>query len=108
MRIFLAATLVLGLVTVLPASSQQPQTNPGAQAPAEAAKSSPNSAESNPERTQRLSSLGRVIMPALRSSLPYFWTVKRSIASLMADGFQSKPSRVNTSFSQAPKMSRRQ
>ena len=28
MRIFLAATFVLGLVTVLPASSQQPQTNP--------------------------------------------------------------------------------
>jgi len=50
MRIFLAATFVLGLVTVLPASSQQPQTNPGAQAPAEAAKPSPNSAESNPDK----------------------------------------------------------
>lgn len=50
MRIFLAATFVLGLVSVFPASSQQPQTNPGAQAPSEAAKPSPNSAEPNVDK----------------------------------------------------------
>ena len=40
----LAATFVIGLLAVLPASSQQPQTNPAAQAPTDAAKPSPNSA----------------------------------------------------------------
>jgi hypothetical protein len=50
MRIFLAATLVLGLVTVLTASPQQSQTNPAAQAPAEAAKPAPNSGESNVDK----------------------------------------------------------
>jgi len=44
MRTFTAATLVIGLLSVLPASSQQqqPQTNP-AQAPTDVAKPSPNS-----------------------------------------------------------------
>ena len=40
----LAATFVIGLLAVLPAISQQPQTNPAAQAPTDAAKPSPNSA----------------------------------------------------------------
>ena len=43
MRTFIAATLVIGLLAVLPASSQQSQTNPAAQAPTDAAKPSPNS-----------------------------------------------------------------
>jgi hypothetical protein len=47
MRTHIAATLVIGLLVVLPASSQQqqPQTNPAAQAPADVAKPSPNSAQ---------------------------------------------------------------
>jgi Protein of unknown function (DUF2846) len=50
MRTFVAAALVIGLLAALPASSQQqqqqqqPQTNP-AQAPTDAAKPSPNSAQ---------------------------------------------------------------
>ena len=47
MRTFIAATLVIGLLTVLPASSQQTQTNPVAQAPTDAAKPSPNSAQTD-------------------------------------------------------------
>jgi hypothetical protein len=43
MRTFIAATLVIGLLAVLPVSSQQSQTNPAAQAPTDAAKPSPNS-----------------------------------------------------------------
>jgi hypothetical protein len=43
MRTHIAATLVIGLLVVLPVSSQQPQTNPAAQAPADVAKPSPNS-----------------------------------------------------------------
>jgi len=50
MRTFIAATLVIGLLAVLPASSQQPQTNPAAQAPADVAKPSPNSAQSDVEK----------------------------------------------------------
>jgi len=45
MRTFIAATLVIGLLAVLPVSSQQPQTNPAAQAPADVAKPSPNSTQ---------------------------------------------------------------
>jgi len=51
MRTFLATTLVLGLMigllTVLPARSQQAQTNPAAQAPADVAKPAANSAASS-------------------------------------------------------------
>ena len=46
MRIYLAAALVIGLLAVLPASSQQPQSNPPAQVPADAAKPTPDSAQS--------------------------------------------------------------
>jgi hypothetical protein len=51
MRTFTAATLVIGLLSVLPASSQQqqPQTNP-AQAPTDAAKPSPNSPQSDVDK----------------------------------------------------------
>jgi Protein of unknown function (DUF2846) len=45
MRTFIAAMLVIGLLSVLPASSQQPQTNPTAQAPTDVAKPSPNPAQ---------------------------------------------------------------
>ncbi len=45
MRTFIAATLVFGLLAVLPVSSQQPQTDPAAQAPADVAKPSPNSTQ---------------------------------------------------------------
>jgi hypothetical protein len=50
MRTFLAATLVIGLLAVLPASSQQPQTNPAAQAPTDVVKPSPNSAPSDADK----------------------------------------------------------
>ncbi len=50
MRTFIAATLVIGLLAVLPASSQQPQTNPAAQAPTDVAKPSPNSAQSDVDK----------------------------------------------------------
>ena len=50
MRIYIAATLVIGLLAVFPASSQQPQTNPAAQAPTDAAKPSPNSAPSDVDK----------------------------------------------------------
>ncbi len=50
MRTFIAATLVIGLLAVLPASSQQPQTNPAAQAPTDVAKPSPNSAQSDADK----------------------------------------------------------
>jgi hypothetical protein len=40
-----AAILVIGLLAALPASSQQSQTTPAAQAPADAAKPSPSSAQ---------------------------------------------------------------
>jgi Protein of unknown function (DUF2846) len=46
MRTFIAATLVIGLLVILPARSQQPQANP-AQAPTEVAKPSPNSTQSD-------------------------------------------------------------
>jgi hypothetical protein len=51
MRTFIAATLVIGLLSVLPASSQQqqPQANP-AQAPTDAAKSSSNSAQADADK----------------------------------------------------------
>jgi len=45
MRTHIATTLVIGLLAVLPVSSQQPQTNPAAQATADLAKPSPNSAQ---------------------------------------------------------------
>src|SRR5713101_2470717 len=56
MRTFVAATLVIGLFAVIPASSQQPQTNPAAQAPTDVAKPSPNSAPSGADskETDRL------------------------------------------------------
>ena len=50
MRTFVAATLVIGLLAVLPASSQQPQTNPAAQAPTDVTKPSPNSAPSGADK----------------------------------------------------------
>src|SRR5882724_6373869 len=50
MRTHLATTLVIGLLTVLPVSSQQPQTNPAAQAPADLAKPSPNSPQSDVDK----------------------------------------------------------
>jgi hypothetical protein len=45
MRTQIATTLVIWLLAVLLASSQQPQTNPAAQAPADVAKPSPNSTQ---------------------------------------------------------------
>jgi uncharacterized protein DUF2846 len=50
MRTYIAATLVIGLLAVLPASSQQTQTNPAAQAPTDVAKPSPNSAQSDVDK----------------------------------------------------------
>ena len=52
MRTHIAITLVvIGLLAVLPVSSQQPQTtNPAAQAPADVAKPSPNSAQSDVDK----------------------------------------------------------
>ena len=50
MRTHIATTLVIGLLAVLPVSSQQPQTNPAAQAPADGAKPSPNSAQSDVDK----------------------------------------------------------
>jgi hypothetical protein len=52
MRTYLAATLVIGLLAVLPASSQQqqPQTNPAAVAPADVAKPSPSAAPSDADK----------------------------------------------------------
>ena len=50
MRNYIAATLVIGLFAVLPASSQQAQTNPAAQAATDVAKPSPNSAPSDAEK----------------------------------------------------------
>ena len=50
MRTHIATTLVIGLLAVLPVSSQQPQTNPVAQAPADVAKPSPNSAQSDVDK----------------------------------------------------------
>jgi len=41
---------VIGLLAVLPVSSQQPQTNPAAQAPADVAKPSSNSAQSDVDK----------------------------------------------------------
>jgi hypothetical protein len=50
MRTYIAATLVIGLLAILPASSRQAQTNPAAQAPADAAKPSPNSSQPDAEK----------------------------------------------------------
>ena len=50
MRTHIAITLVIGLLAVLPVSSQQPQTNPAAQAPADVAKPSPNSAQADVDK----------------------------------------------------------
>src|SRR5258708_32873057 len=50
MRTVVAATLVIGLFAVIAASSQQPQTNPAAQAPTDVAKPSPNSAPSGGDK----------------------------------------------------------
>jgi len=50
MRTFLAATLLIGLLAVLPASSRQPQANPAAQAPTDVAKASPNSAQADVDK----------------------------------------------------------
>ena len=41
---------MIGLLAVLPVSSQQPQTNPAAQAPADVAKPSSNSAQSDVDK----------------------------------------------------------
>ena len=50
MRTFVAATLVIGLLAVLPANSQQSQTNPAAQTPTEVAKPAPNSAQTDVDK----------------------------------------------------------
>src|SRR5882762_3988130 len=50
MRTFIAATLVIRLLAVLPASSQQSQTNPAAQVPTDVAKSSSNSAQADVDK----------------------------------------------------------
>src|SRR5258708_1073721 len=50
MRTFVAATLVIGLLAVLPPSSHQPQTNPAGQAPTDVPKPSPNSAPSGADK----------------------------------------------------------
>lgn len=50
MRNYIAATLVIGLFAVLPAGSQQAQTNPAAQAPTDMAKPSLNSAPSDADK----------------------------------------------------------
>src|ERR1700739_1433376 len=50
MRTYIAATLMIGLLAVLPANSQQPQTNPATQAPTDVAKSSPNAAQSDVDK----------------------------------------------------------
>lgn len=52
MRTFLATTLVFGFFAVLPASSRQPQANPAAQAPTDAAKPSPNSAQPDVDKSK--------------------------------------------------------
>ena len=52
MRTFLAATLLIGLIAVLPATSQQPQSNPPAQATADVAKPSPNSSPSDVDKSK--------------------------------------------------------
>jgi hypothetical protein len=50
MRTHIVTTLVIGLLAVLPVSSQQPQTNPAAHAPADVAKPSSNSAQSDVDK----------------------------------------------------------
>jgi len=50
MRTHIATTLVIGLLAVLPVSSRQPQTNPAAQAPADVAKPSANSAQADVDK----------------------------------------------------------
>jgi len=50
MRTFIAATFVIGLLAVLPASSQQTQSSPTAQAPTDVTKPSPNSAQSETDK----------------------------------------------------------
>ena len=50
MRTYIAATLLVGLLVVLPASSQQPQANPAAQAPPDVTKPSPNPAPSDADK----------------------------------------------------------
>lgn len=45
MRTLIATALVFGFLAALPANSQEPQTTPPAQAPADAAKPSPNPAQ---------------------------------------------------------------
>ena len=52
MRALPIATLLLGLLAVLSASSQQQQINPAAQTPADAAKPSPNPTQSDMEKTK--------------------------------------------------------
>ena len=50
MRTSIATALVIGLLAVLPVSSQQTQTNPAAPTPTDAAKPSPNSAPSDMDK----------------------------------------------------------
>jgi hypothetical protein len=50
MRTFLAASLVVGLFAILPARSQQPQSAPAAQAPAEAAKPAPDATQPDADK----------------------------------------------------------
>jgi hypothetical protein len=52
MRTCIAATLMIGFLAVLPARPQQSQSNPVAQAPADVAKPSPNSAPSDMDKGQ--------------------------------------------------------
>jgi len=109
MRTFIAATLVIGLLAVLPASSQQPQTNPAAQAPTDVAKPSPNSAQSDADKGKDSTIVffrehhftGSALKPSI------YLDGKETDASLMVTGFQSTPSLVNTNFSPAPRTNRR-
>jgi hypothetical protein len=50
MRTLIAATLLIGFLGVLPASSQETQTNPVAQTPTDAAKPSANPAQSDADK----------------------------------------------------------
>jgi len=51
-RSYIAAILMIAFVAVLPASSQQPQTNPAAQAPADVATPSSSSAQSDLDKAK--------------------------------------------------------
>lgn len=52
MRAYIAAALVIGFLAVFPASSQQAQTNPAAQATADATKPSPNATQPDGDKSK--------------------------------------------------------